>query len=127
MLERMSWRTVRTFSSVIEAQIAQTKLESEEVECFVRDEHLANILMLYTNALGGVRLDVKEQDYDRALEILSAADAQAEQITCPSCGSDRVVQNDWSWRLAFLSLFALQLPIPFNKKRRRCEACGRHF
>ncbi len=125
--ESMSWKTLRKYPSVIEAQIAQTKLESEEIECFVRDEYLANIMALYTNALGGIRLDVQEADFERATQILQEVDASVEKIVCPQCGSDRVKKNDWSWRLAFLSLFALTVPLPFQKKRRKCDACGESF
>ena len=71
MGEQNRWQTIRTYSTVIDAELARTKLESQDIECFVHDTFLLSINSFLTNALGGVRLDVKTEDAERALAVLN--------------------------------------------------------
>ena len=59
--------TIDTFTQNVYAQICQTKLESEGIECFIEGEHSESIGY---HLVGGVRLQVKESDVARAVEIL---------------------------------------------------------
>ncbi|HTA77882.1 MAG TPA: DUF2007 domain-containing protein [bacterium] len=63
--------TVARFSSGMEAQLARTKLESEDIEAYVADEHMMSINPMYDFALGGVRVQTKRSDAERALKILN--------------------------------------------------------
>jgi hypothetical protein len=63
--------TVMQFSSGMEAQLARTKLESEGIEAYVADEHMMSINPMYDFALGGVRLQTKSSDAEKALKILN--------------------------------------------------------
>jgi hypothetical protein len=62
--------TVCTFSLPHEAQIAKLKLESEEISCMLKDELSVQVYNFASNAMGGVRLQVLEEDYDRAYQLL---------------------------------------------------------
>ena len=62
--------TVVTFVYPHELGIPRSLLESEGIECFVRDEFIVNINPFYSNALGGIKLQVKESNAQRAMEIL---------------------------------------------------------
>ncbi len=70
MLEQKRWQTIRSYPTVIEAELARTKLESQDIECFLHDTFLLSINSFLTNALGGVRLDVKPEDAERAIAVL---------------------------------------------------------
>ena len=70
MAEQKRWQTIRSYSTVIEAELARTKLESQDIECFVHDTYFLSMNSFLTNALGGVRLDVKPEDVERALAVL---------------------------------------------------------
>jgi hypothetical protein len=63
--------TVAQFSSGMEAQLARTKLESEGIEAYLADEHMMSINPMYDFALGGVRLQTKSTDAEKALKILN--------------------------------------------------------
>ncbi|MFQ5926415.1 MAG: DUF2007 domain-containing protein [Terriglobia bacterium] len=62
--------TIATFSQPIEAHLAKTKLESEEIQCFVADEHTTRMFRFFSPFIGGIKLQVRESDVERAMEIL---------------------------------------------------------
>jgi hypothetical protein len=65
------WITVLTVSYPQQLWVIRTKLESEGIECFIKDELTVQSYHLYSNALGGVKLQVLEEDVERAREILT--------------------------------------------------------
>jgi tetratricopeptide (TPR) repeat protein len=88
--------TVATFSYPIEAYLAKTKLDWEEIPCFVADDRLIAANWLYSRAIGGVRLRVKSSDIEAALEVLETppldeaeleAQAGPDDPRCPDCNS----------------------------------------
>jgi hypothetical protein len=65
-----SYITVLTFTYPYELAIVRGRLESEGIECFVQDELTAQVHPFYSNAIGGVKLQVKASDLKQAVEIL---------------------------------------------------------
>lgn len=51
--------------------IIRGRMEAEGIETFVQDELTIQIDPLYSNALGGIKLMVQQQDAERANEILA--------------------------------------------------------
>lgn len=66
----MSWVTIRRYSLPFEAHLDRSRLESEGIGAFVADEHTVNMQWMLSNAIGGVRLQVQEDDLYRARQIL---------------------------------------------------------
>ncbi len=64
--------TVATFADVAEAELARERLEIEGLTAFVIGAQTAGVMPFLTNAMGGVRLQVKPADIDRAREILES-------------------------------------------------------
>jgi hypothetical protein len=62
--------TVLTFTYSHELAIVRGRLEFEGIECFVKDEFTAQVNPFYSNAIGGIKLQVKESDLENAVEIL---------------------------------------------------------
>jgi len=62
--------TVLTFTYPHEAAVIKSRLESEGIICFLQDEFTAQINPFYSNAIGGVKLQVGESDLEETLEIL---------------------------------------------------------
>lgn len=60
-----------TYASVIEANLAKTKLDAYGIPCFLSDENLANIYPLAYFIAGQVRLHIFENDLSRSKEILT--------------------------------------------------------
>ena len=62
--------TILTVTYPHELAIIRSRLESEGIECFARDEMTVQANPLYSNAIGGVKLQVREDDVPEAMEIL---------------------------------------------------------
>ncbi len=125
--------TVGAYASPWEAQIARACLEAEGVESVIADEHLGRLWCATT--VGGIKLNVREDDATRAAELLrtrkpipeiylvTESDLPAAH-RCPSCKSDNLALERWSV-LAFLGtwlLLGLALPVP--RRRWTCRGCS---
>ena len=139
--------TIANFSHPTEADPVVAWLESEGIECFVMNEHTITMNWLYSNAIGGVGVRVKAADVNRANEILQAVstpDAAADEPTpsdsemdqesdatneihCPQCGSENVYYEKFARRLVFASWVILTVPLPFFKKKWKCQECEHLF
>jgi hypothetical protein len=104
--------TVATFSTALEAHVARTKLESEGIEGFILDENIVGLNWLYSAAVGGVKLKVREDDLPVAQKLLrvepldfslnSATPGPSTANRCPQCFSpDRHRVGRWLARLGF--------------------------
>jgi hypothetical protein len=62
---------VRRFRDLPEALVAKGMLDSAGVKCFLSDENTVRMDWLWSNALGGVRLWVREDDLPDATTLLS--------------------------------------------------------
>jgi hypothetical protein len=65
------FKILTTFTTVIEAEIAQLLLEEYGISSTVLDTNLA--YSLGSTYSQGIRLQVKEEDYERALRIYQAS------------------------------------------------------
>lgn len=63
-----------TFATVIDANLAKTKLDAYGIPCFLSDENLATLYPMNFLQAGQVRLHVFEQDLAGAREILEEQD-----------------------------------------------------
>ena len=98
----MALVTLRSYRDPIDAELARSQLESAGIAAFLLDRHLASIQWLYSNAIGGVKLQVEESDLEAAREVL--ADRRegdlveipeselppSEGDACPRCDSTEV-------------------------------------
>jgi len=64
--------TVATFDTIIDANMALGRLQAEGVSAQLVDEHLVQTDMLYSIALGGIKLQVEQAQADQARQILAA-------------------------------------------------------
>jgi rubredoxin len=129
MEDTVTWVTLRSYSTPIEAHLARGHLESEGVPCFLRDEHTIGMNWLYSNLLGGVPLCVPADQVERAKEILAGklTDEGPRELVCPECGSARVQDSSRRKNWALFSALAFHLPLPFARKNYHCESCGHSF
>lgn len=134
--------TLASFTDVIEAKIAQAMLEAEGISCVVQDENIIGMNWMFSTAVGGVKLKVRESDLAEASMLLSA-DARMEEVPefrgdvgdtvnedthrCPVCGSADVIKEQVSKRVFFLTWIFLGFPLPFFKKTYTCLECRLRF
>jgi hypothetical protein len=70
-MEEEKFTLLRRFQYSSEAVIYQGKLESEGIEVFLRDQVTIDSNPFYSIALGGIRMFVKTEDFERANKILN--------------------------------------------------------
>lgn len=62
--------TVAVFQYPHEAYVVAGRIESEGIEVFLKDEHTVQVHNFLSNAIGGVKLQVQEQDLDVVIPML---------------------------------------------------------
>lgn len=134
----MKFLTVRTFDSAVEAHLLKTKLESEGIPCVLFDEHLVNMNPLYSVAVGGIKLKIRESDWEKAAVILEEIEEQPwrdekeDAIKCPRCGSEELYANFKSMKgikgilTAIVSFLLAVFPF-YYKTVYKCKNCGAEF
>lgn len=126
--------TIARFRDLPEAELARGKLEAEGIPASLADHYLVGLAWSYSNAVGGVRLQVSQECADEARDILKADNSGAlselqasrlvsKQDSCPSCGSTSLRQSKLSRKSGAISLL-LSLPIFFWGTRIICQQCG---
>ena len=111
IVTHVSFITLKTFDNPIDAHLLKTKLESEGIVVYLFDENINSINPLYNIATGGIKLNIAEQDLDRAVEVLREIDAAAyvdeyccvQRVARPICTTiiDRCVERRASFRRLF--------------------------
>ncbi len=81
--------TVQTFDNYFSANIILTRLQSEGIECYLKDENTVTIDPILSNAIGGIKLVVKKEDEATVVKILRSYHIDYMlSATCPQCGSN---------------------------------------
>ncbi|PKP02187.1 MAG: phosphoenolpyruvate synthase [Bacteroidetes bacterium HGW-Bacteroidetes-6] len=141
-----NWKTIITFTQPHEAHFAKGLLESEGIETIIRDELTAQINNFYSNAIGGVRLDVKECDFVNATSILKEggyirevsetkrknieiveSNNNTDKSTCPFCASDNIYRKKVVNPLMLLVYFLFGAFFPIFKRNYTCFDCGKEW
>ena len=76
--------TVISFTYPHEAHLAKGKLQSEGVEVFIKDEMTTQVNNFYSNAIGGVKLQVRSANFEVAHRILIESGYIQEQVEKPN-------------------------------------------
>ena len=134
----MALVTLKAFDNLPEAHLLRSKLESEGITCYLFDEYLITLNPLYNLTIGGIRLNVNQEDQVRAQTILlQSAEAKStnekgDVITCPNCNSEELYSRYNSMKskralLAFLlALIFMVLPL-YLKTVYKCKVCDYEF
>lgn len=102
-------KTLITFTFPQDAHLAKGYLESEGVETHIKDELTAQVNNFYSNAIGGVKLQVNENAYENGIRILQkggyinsgdtkdetnieivSLDRSTNKKICPFCKSNNI-------------------------------------
>jgi hypothetical protein len=65
-------KTLASFNLPMDAYLLRARLEGSGIASYIRDENLVTLDWLYSNAVGGVKVDVMDEDYDQALEAMGS-------------------------------------------------------
>lgn len=137
-----NWITISTYEYSQQAHIVKNYLESEGVIVFMKDDMTTSVASYYAHAIGGIKLMVKEQDFDRALDILVEGgylknkealknieveilkkDPAMSRETCPYCNSvniEKVKHPDPIQNALYLILGVI---FPILRRPNKCNDC----
>lgn len=138
--------TLTTFTFPTEAHVAKGFLEANGIESYLKDEMTVQVNNFYSNAIGGVKLQVAETDYERGIQLLReggylkehSENAEdhikivevvriADQKACPFCGFDNFGKSKkLSWPIIPLYLI-LNIMFPIYKPTFKCFDCGEEW
>lgn len=62
--------TIKTANLLTELAVAKTYLEDNGIPCFMKDELAGQVYSIGSSALGGIKLQVKEEDCEEAIKLL---------------------------------------------------------
>ena len=122
-----SFTTLAVFEYSTEAHLVKSKLDSEGFKTMLMDEKTIDSDPLISQAIGGVKLQVHNDDLDRALAIYNEIrsyqkDENGNDIICENCSSTQILVAPSSRRNVFFMLFPF-----FEKTKHICNNCKTVF
>ena len=125
--------TLWRYRDLPEALIAHSKLDAEGFDCFLADDNIVRLNWFISNAVGGVRLRVREDDCASALEVLAQeipvsftaeeVGEEYQQPACPKCSSLDVVFETMNRGIALVALWLFSFPVPIPRRSWKCQDC----
>ncbi len=138
--------TVMTFYLPQDAYMARNLLESENIEVFLQNELTIQENNLYSNAVGGVILQVLNTNAERAVKLLTEGgyiksdalqeDTPVEELSlkagmdlkhCPYCQSDNIGKKRDANSLTWFVYMILGLFFPIFKTNYICFDCKKEW
>lgn len=125
----MNFVPVQVYQNYIDAHIIKGRLEEAGIECWLKDEHTVTTNPIWTNAVGGIKLMVAEEQQRDALQLLQEFEAARKNSrACVNCGSHNVEyvstpRKASNWFSALASFFFSDYAIAPDKVY-HCFDCG---
>jgi hypothetical protein len=125
--------------------MAKGFLESEGIETMILDEMTVQVQNFYSNAVGGVKILVQQEDYDdgiaalkkggyiideydKAEEVLIVDVSESNNKTCcPFCKSENIAKNKDIHILTSIIYLILGFFIPVFKSKYKCFDCEKEW
>ena len=123
----MALTTVARFRNPVSAHIARARLEADGIPAFLADEYLVGVQWLYSDAVGGVKLNVPDSYVEAAREVVARDHSRdlrgvlhrrrmrLVRRACPECGSERAARTTRARGAKRFVLFTT---------RHTCSDCG---
>jgi len=119
--------------------MAQTILNANDVNTFIKDEITAQVLNVGSSIVGGAKLLVLEEDFGKAENLLIEAGIMKyrqiysidpvkheDETICPFCGSENIESVVRPPFLSVLLYFITRIIYIFNKTD-TCNDCGKQW
>lgn len=126
--------TIRRYRDLSEAIVARSLLESCGIDAYLGDENLVRLVWHMSNLVGGIGLQVADEDEAEAIEVLDSPIPESfnygdeslpyAQPHCPRCGSIDITFQGAARTAALMSLYALSLPFPPGHETWICDNCA---
>ncbi len=122
-----NYTVLAVFEYSTEANLIKSKLDSENIRTLLMDEKTIDSDPLISQAIGGVKLQVHNEDLDKAIEIYNEIrtykiQENGDPIHCPNCNSNRILGAPAKRKNLFYMLFPF-----FEKSKNICNDCKTVF
>lgn len=138
-----NWREAISLTFPSEAHMVQGYLESEGIVTILKDEFTTQVNNLYSNAVGGVKVMVRDEDYDNAQEMLKRGGyinaekpekleivyltSMTNKKQCPFCFSDNIGKKKSPDVITLIISLMLNVIFPFFRRSNMCFDCGKEW
>lgn len=138
-------RLKQIFSAIYspEANLVKSILEGGNLHPVIHDEHIVQWQPLYSYAIGGIKVLVPEEEFERAQEIMhgyfkdrktidhkrpkTKTDKQERKVRCYTCGSTDLIKR-WDLGKVYFFIYCLSIIglviLLFTPRRYTCLECG---
>jgi len=120
---------VRSYDNYIPANLMLQRLEEEGIKAYLKDEYTVTIDPILSNAIGGIKLMIYEEQLERAMLLITKFElAYKESVACPQCSSTNIhyisqPNNVTNWFMAITTWLFGNYAVSF-KKIYQCSDCG---
>lgn len=130
--------TIAIFDLAHDAHLLAAKLDANGIPSVIADELTNTINPLYTQATGGIKVQIHEADIQRAQEVLGEIkahgylDSEGGQVQCPKCHSKKLskavrgTKSLKSWLGFFVGALVASHPLHTDALV-ICDDCGHRF
>lgn len=138
-----TWKEAISVTLPTEAHMIQGYLASEGIENILKDELTTQVNNFYSNALGGVKVMVREDEYETALQLLEKGGylhpdklekvevvyhtQETNTKECPFCHSEHIGKKKIPDLLMALVSFLFGLIFPIFRRVNHCYDCGKEW
>ncbi len=119
--------TILTFRDHIKAHLIKNKLENNGIPCVLFDENVTSMLPLHDANDGKIKLKIKEQHVESALNTIGFDESQLdnlEVVVCSNCNEPKFINNESTSVLGLIKDFIGAFVPAMRKKSTSCDSCG---
>jgi hypothetical protein len=122
-----NFKILAVFEYSTEAHVTKSRLDSEGFSTMLMDEKTIDSDPLISNAIGGVKLLVHKNDFEKAVAIYNEIrtyqkDKNGNDISCTNCNSNRILIAPLQRKNIIYMLFPF-----FEKTKHICNDCKTIF
>ena len=122
-----NYTILAVFEYSAEAYVTKSKLDSKGLKTMLMDEATIDSDPLISGAIGGVKLLVHNDDFDKAVDIYNEIrayrkDENGNDISCPKCNSNKILVAPLHRKNIFYMLFPF-----FEAQKLLCNTCKTLF
>lgn len=122
-----NYKILAVFEYSTEAHVTKSRLDADGFKTMLMDEKTIDSDPLISNAIGGVKLLVHQNDFEKAAKIYTEIrtyqkDKNGNNLFCTNCNSNRILIAPLQRKNVFYMLFPF-----FEKTKHLCNDCKTVF
>lgn len=91
----MNFKQIASYDNYMLANMTMGLLTENDIKCQMKDEYIVTVDPLLNPAVGGIKLLVEENDFDRAVALMKEAENDyLKDVPCPNCKSLSLVVEE---------------------------------